>query len=49
MGAQGRKLGLAQARHELAHDQAFQLDADVEGVARLLPARDRDDGDAGAR
>ena len=31
---------------ELTNDQAFELDPDIEGVARFLPARRRDDGDA---
>ncbi|MEY9588261.1 hypothetical protein ABIA06_000552 [Bradyrhizobium yuanmingense] len=45
MGVQLGDLRLGQLARELAHDEAFELDADVEGIARLLPARRRHHGD----
>ena len=39
------ELGTRQAADQLPYDQALQLDADVEGVARFLPARRGDHGD----
>ena len=36
MGIQLGDLGLGQLARELANDEAFELDADIEGVARLL-------------
>ena len=45
MGVQLGDLALGQLAGELAHHQPFELDPDIEGVARFLPARRRHDGD----
>ena len=44
MGVQLRNLALGQLACELAHDEAFKFDPDIEGIARFLPARRRHDG-----
>ena len=46
MGVQLGDLAFRQLAGELAHHEALELNADVEGVARFLPARRRHHGDA---
>ena len=45
MGIKRRRSGLRQLAGELANHEAFELDADIEGIARFLPARRRHHGD----
>ena len=46
MGIQCGDLGLGQFAGQLTNHQTFKLDADVERVARFLPARRRHHGNA---
>ena len=45
MGIEFGDLALGQLAGELAHHQALELDPDIKGIARFLPAWRRDDGD----